>query len=80
MPFGVGWKDELLTKHAPNGEAVVAVAAVLPIHDATIEVQAVGVLNITTADGTRPKVAVTPHAVDTAIAADTSSRKKQFLT
>ena len=42
----------MLTKHAPNGEAVVAVVVVLPIHVTTIEVQVVGVLNITTVDGT----------------------------
>jgi hypothetical protein len=38
--------------HAPNGEAVVADVDVLPKHVTTIEVQAVGVLNITTVDGT----------------------------
>jgi hypothetical protein len=52
MGFSFGWEDELLTKHAPNGEAVVAAEVELPIHVTTTEVQVVGALNTTTADGT----------------------------
>lgn len=79
MVSWLGWKDELLTEHTPNGEAEVAAVAVLPIHTTTTEVQEVGVRNITTEDGTRPIVAATPHVEDTAIVAVTSSRKKQYL-
>jgi hypothetical protein len=48
----IGWEDELLTKHAPNGEAVEAEVVALPIHATTTEEQAAGALNITTVDGT----------------------------
>jgi hypothetical protein len=40
-------EDELLTNHPTNGEAVVTVVVVLPIHITIVEVQVVGVLNIT---------------------------------
>jgi hypothetical protein len=52
MVSWLGWEDELLTKHAPNGKAEVAVEVVQPIHVTTIEVQEAGVLNTTTVDGT----------------------------
>lgn len=72
-------KNEFSTNYAPNGEASEAVGAELPIHVTTREGQEVGALNITTEDGTRPIVAVTPHAAETAIEAETRSRKKQYL-
>jgi hypothetical protein len=67
------------TKHAPNGEAVVAVVEVLPIHVTTTEVQVVGALNIRRVKRTRPIVAETANIVHTTIAAVARSRKKQYL-
>lgn len=45
-------KTSAQTNHTAHGKAVVAVVVVLPIHVTIIEVQVVGVLNITTVDGT----------------------------
>ena len=68
-------EDECLTNHRANSLTVIAVVVVLPIHVTIVEVQVVGVLNITCVKRTTPIVAVTTYIVHATIVAVTSSRE-----